>query len=242
MGFDGFDSIEILMDVERTFAITIPDADAERITTAGALCEYVVRRVPIGEPGPETRCLSAAAFYRMRRRLAERFRIDPRQIHPETPIRHIAPAETVQWDGWRDLGALLGVRLRPLQHPYWLFVTAVCSGLCSCVLSLILVARETTWGAALVIALCLGTFLFTPWLMLRVTRRKYAVHVPRGYETVGKLSSLLMYEDVERIESRKEEWWTHEVWEILRCSIAKSADIPPAQVRKDTRFYSGDLV
>ena len=37
MGFGGFASVELLMAVEATFGLSIPDGDAERIRTVGEL-------------------------------------------------------------------------------------------------------------------------------------------------------------------------------------------------------------
>jgi len=50
MGFDGFDGIEVVMDVEDTFGVAIPDKEAEQIRSAGELYEYVVRRVALVKP------------------------------------------------------------------------------------------------------------------------------------------------------------------------------------------------
>ena len=52
----GLDIIEMVMEVESVFAVDIPDADAERLTTVGALYDYVAARLspelrePIGGP------------------------------------------------------------------------------------------------------------------------------------------------------------------------------------------------
>lgn len=38
---DSLDMIEILIEMEKTFHVSIPDEDAERLTTVGALTEYI---------------------------------------------------------------------------------------------------------------------------------------------------------------------------------------------------------
>lgn len=40
-GADALDVVELLMDVENEFGIYIPQVDAERLTTFGALYEYL---------------------------------------------------------------------------------------------------------------------------------------------------------------------------------------------------------
>jgi len=48
----GLDIVEMLMEVESEFGVDIPDADAERLTTVGALYDYVAARLSpeLGEP------------------------------------------------------------------------------------------------------------------------------------------------------------------------------------------------
>ena len=41
LGADSLDSVEIIMEFEKAFAIQIPAEDAEKITTVGAAIEYV---------------------------------------------------------------------------------------------------------------------------------------------------------------------------------------------------------
>lgn len=241
MGWDGFDSIDVIMEVEDTFGIEIPDREAERILTAGALHEYVVRRVPLVELGADARCLSAVAFHRMRRRLVALYGLNPRRIRPGSRLEDILPEESFRWEAWKQLGSSLGVRLAPLEHPRWLSLAALLLMVFIFIASLALLPRGSNWGVAWVAPVVFWTF-FCPWLLLRLTRDRYAVHIPRGYETVGDVSSLLMHEEVERMADHKEAWWTHEVWEFIRCCIAKSAGIPPARVKKESKFYSGDLI
>lgn len=41
LGADSLDTVELIMDLEKEFGITIPDDDAEKITTVGQAIEYV---------------------------------------------------------------------------------------------------------------------------------------------------------------------------------------------------------
>lgn len=45
LGADALDVVELLMDVEEEFGIYIPQVDAERLTTFGALREYLKSKV-----------------------------------------------------------------------------------------------------------------------------------------------------------------------------------------------------
>ena|SRR5439155_24042165 len=41
----GLDTVEMVMEVESTFGIAIPDADAAKLTTVGALYDYVAGQI-----------------------------------------------------------------------------------------------------------------------------------------------------------------------------------------------------
>lgn len=41
----GLDTVELVMQVEKTFAITIPDHEAEKMVTVGALHDFVTQAV-----------------------------------------------------------------------------------------------------------------------------------------------------------------------------------------------------
>ncbi|MFM7773566.1 MAG: acyl carrier protein [Candidatus Kapaibacterium sp.] len=44
LGADSLDTVELIMEFERAFNITIEDADAEKIQTVGAAIEYLESR------------------------------------------------------------------------------------------------------------------------------------------------------------------------------------------------------
>jgi len=41
LGADSLDTVELIMEFEKEFGITIPDEDAEKITTVGDAIEYI---------------------------------------------------------------------------------------------------------------------------------------------------------------------------------------------------------
>lgn len=59
----GLDLLEFTIAVEDAFGISIPDADAERLTTPGLLVDYLETRLHCGDPGV---CLEQRAFHRLR--------------------------------------------------------------------------------------------------------------------------------------------------------------------------------
>ena len=44
LGADSLDQVELVMALEQEFETEIPDEDAEKITTVGDACDYVLKR------------------------------------------------------------------------------------------------------------------------------------------------------------------------------------------------------
>ncbi|MCM1489365.1 MAG: acyl carrier protein [Muribaculum sp.] len=45
LGADSLDTVELIMEFEKQFGITIPDEDAEKITTVGDAIKYIEEHV-----------------------------------------------------------------------------------------------------------------------------------------------------------------------------------------------------
>ena len=116
----GLDTVELVMEVEESFGITIPDADAEKIQTVGQLYRYVLSKMD-GPTLVTSGCLSAAAFYRLRRRLMGRFRVERRRIRPASALDDLIPKRRRRAE-WQQLGEDLGWRLPELHRPDWVWL------------------------------------------------------------------------------------------------------------------------
>lgn len=104
----GLDTVELVMELEDEFELGIPDEDAERLTTIGETCDYLVGRL-CGRPAPTgLPCPSAQAFYRLRRELTTRLGIVRRAIHPKSAIGDLVPAGQGR-AAWRDVAVAAGL-------------------------------------------------------------------------------------------------------------------------------------
>jgi acyl carrier protein len=102
----GLDTVELVMEIEDEFAISLPDADAELIQTAGQLHAYLCH---ILRPQPAPRCASARAFYFLRRVLLTHHDLPRRAVRPSARVAHLLPADGP--DPWPEIADAL--RLRP---------------------------------------------------------------------------------------------------------------------------------
>ena len=86
----GLDSIEILVKVEKTFGITIPDNEAEKIITVGDFHDAVWRHL---EPKHSEKCKSQALFYKIRQSAFNRLEFPKNDFKPVTSLNTIFPLE-----------------------------------------------------------------------------------------------------------------------------------------------------
>ncbi len=84
----GLDSIEILMKVEDTFGIKIPDQEAEKILTVGDFHNAVWRHL---SDKHSDKCKSQYLFYKLRRSFADTFNFPPQRLKLDTSPEEIFP-------------------------------------------------------------------------------------------------------------------------------------------------------
>lgn len=243
MGFDGFDSMELLMDLEDRLGIAIiseSSAVLERIRTPGELHEYLTTRLDAAPSPAGVRCRSAAAFYRGRRRLAAQFGADHRMLRPSTPINALLSPDscvTERSGEWARIEHSLGLRLPKLEHPIWIQRMAVGLVVLSFISCLFLSPRPATtiWSFVGSLVLLMGVTIGLPFLLLVGTRRRFAFRVPSQYETVGSVISCTLLNNLPEVP-QSDCWTRHELWELIRDLTAKSANCPPATIHRDSSW------
>jgi acyl carrier protein len=90
----GLDTVELVMEFEREFDITIPDAEAARMQTVADTLRFIVAELARKSPDPDS---NARAFYepngsvdvprvasKLRHIIAEQMAIDPKDVHPDS--------------------------------------------------------------------------------------------------------------------------------------------------------------
>lgn len=112
----GLEAVELVMDVEDHFGISIRDTEAETIRTVGELVSLIQSRLVAARQTP---CPARRAFLSLRHCVRgvtgnERLRIRPRQLVTDVldnPQRR---------ELWAQLSTLLGTTPRGLRRPPWL--------------------------------------------------------------------------------------------------------------------------
>jgi hypothetical protein len=224
MCLDGPDPVEMVMQVEEKFGLTIPDEEAEKIRTMGQLYDYVFARVARGQAQV---CVTSAAFYRLRRALGEVCGVPRERVRTRARLEDLVPLPDRNRH-WQELRARLSnLHLPPLRRPAWMVkrieqvstVILFTLSLCGFVPGLLLVALGYSPNLLLLFVVVAGAGgLVGACLVRRAGYRRterYAVHIPPACATVRDMVYTLvsrhpaapMVSDTARA-SNKEIWGT----------------------------------
>lgn len=113
----GLDTVELVMDVENRFDITVDDRDAEHLATAGQLCDYVVSALRRRLPTSPSACLTAHQFYTVRSEFLREWDVGRGWVRPRTRLSGIIPARH-RAAVWSRLSRRLGIHPSPLNRPH----------------------------------------------------------------------------------------------------------------------------
>jgi acyl carrier protein len=84
----GLDAVEIVMEVEEAFDVTIDEADAEKMLTPRDLIESVMRKIAQADPQS---CLTQRAFNLLRKSLLRHLPLERRDIAPPVRLAYLVP-------------------------------------------------------------------------------------------------------------------------------------------------------
>ena len=124
----GLDGVEILMEVEEHFGITITDAEASEVCTVGDLLALIESR--FAERADE-KCKSLPAFLHVRRFTREFLAAPELRLRPSTQIASVIPLARRR-EYWKQFPLLYGTAAPELCRPLpirYLLIGATCIAL-----------------------------------------------------------------------------------------------------------------
>jgi len=114
----GLDLVELVIRIEETFSIQIPDRVASELTTPRKVTDFILTQVD--ESQAPLSCLSQKAFYMLRRGFIHHLSLPRQQFRVDTTLRGIVPEESRD-DTWKEIGSALGAKKWPaMSRPKWL--------------------------------------------------------------------------------------------------------------------------
>lgn len=215
----GLDTVELVMQVEETFQLEIPDRDAEQLVTVGQLYEYVRRRVP-----RDGACVTRHVFYRLRAALRVRCR-------PDEILESLVPAND-RPRAWTRLASKAVLQIPALRRPEWVFTTGVTICALGAVGALVaaLGATEFHPGGTVCVAIAsIATYVL--WLVTI----PLALHFPPRCETVGDLARTVAIANASELRIMPG-WSDMEVWRTVQRIIAEQLGVPLEQVTPEKEF------
>lgn len=218
-----FDDEEFIMRVEECFGVSIPFWELDKVETAGDLFACLRQKIAASSSGA---CLTAKAFYRLRRSLMDLTGRPRDSIRPDTMVEELLPKATrrQQWDA---LEQDLGRKLPKLWLPNVVVVpmfAVMCSLLSAGYFGFPLRQHWMPlilWPMAVAV-LPLGIRFMRPM----------ATEI-RGCRTVGKLATLLLGAGC---EFAKEGASDGQIWEGIVGVLGTAVGLEAWQITPELRF------
>jgi acyl carrier protein len=232
----GLDTVELVMAIEETFGLTIPDDRAGKIVTIGDAYRCILERLEFPEsPGS---CLSAGAFYHLRRTLMRQAGTSRAAVRPGARLETLL-ADSDRRRSWVGLGESLGWRLPRLERPPWVVAASV--------LAVLALAGALAAGPVLLgfpgPSIDLGIVIFlvscplaalTAWY----ETRPLATRIPAECSTVRGLIATVTTTNYATLARRRGGWDREEVRAVLFRLVAEQAGVPRERLTEDTRFVA----
>lgn len=116
----GEDTADLLTVIEDSFGVELTTGEPILGKSVSEFARYISERSP--HPQSE-RCLTSAAFYRLRRALLSIADMPRNLVRPNTRLELLFPWRSRRsW--WRQLEVHLQFTLPPLTYPRWLFAAS----------------------------------------------------------------------------------------------------------------------
>ena len=180
----GLDGIELVMEVEDEFGITIPDSDMEEMRTVGDLVAICFDRI---NATTTERCPSLPCFFSLRRLVREVLNEPELKIRPRDKVEDYLQVSDRK-SLWRRLPELLESTPRELRRPPWLRKTLVLTVLA---FPLVLIAAfPLLWAAEILVLVLFATFGFG--IALNLLTIRFRTETPDGYDTFGDITKRII--------------------------------------------------
>lgn len=227
----GLDYVELVMRIEERFGIAIPDEEASTIETAGDLYKLVLSKLR----GVKTdRCLTSAAFYRVRRGFVDGLGISRRKIAPSLVLETILPRKSRRGK-WQLLQQAAPVEIPDLQFPKSVvtFIAGIGTLLAGSLLAATFFNQRISNGS-----LVLWGLLGIAAVMFLLTKlcTPLAVAFPNHVATVGYLAKGVLSRNYQQLAASISGYNEADVWEALQRIIADQIGVANDKVTLEARI------
>ncbi len=225
----GLDTVELVMEIEEAFDISIPDDRASRMLTVGDVYDFVIEKTADSTITSST-CLTAMAFYELRRQLRS-FGLAESGFRPKTRLDRVIPL-VGRRSYWRALSSKMDLRFPRLVRPSWLT-------LLNCMLVAILVAASFLVSArpyletGIVVSLVVG---IASGAVLLFLTNPFAIYPAPACTTIRDLVTNLVALNYNKLASRYASRNPTDIWNALQGIVAEQLGIERSAVVPGARF------
>lgn len=227
----GLDAVELIMEIEQAFDIQIPDEPASNIRTVGELFDFLVTQIR-GEAPSRDVCLSAAAFYLIRRAACDRLHLDRRHIRPSTRLESVVPVENRR-AVWADLARSLHLRLPTLVRPSRIVWLA--SGLAILFALVMSVVVAFGFGPAGAVVCLLPALIVSSVTAAELTDSSRILFPPQC-STLRELAKYVLFHNYAAVSGQVNAWNPDDAWDALKQIIVDELGVRPELVTREASF------
>lgn len=225
----GLDTVELIMDIEEAFDITIPDDRASRMLTVGDVYDFILEQTA-GVPTKTDTCLTAATFYELRRHIRS-IGLSTAEFRPKSKLNQAIPF-VGRRAYWRELGSRMQLRFPSLCRPSWLSLLNVLIVVTLSFASLLFLALgNTVTGLAVTAGLCVLSAV-----VLSVLTRPLAIYPPSTCTTIGDLITNIVATNYTILSVRYSTRSPSDIWNALQFIVSEQLGVDQNAVVPNARF------
>ena len=225
----GLDTVELVMEIEDSFSIEIPDDEVSRMVTVGDLHEYILANTKWASN--PTVCLSAVAF-RSLCQAARSIGVNDR-LRPRDSTLRLLPYSNRR-GFWAELQKTSKLKLPKLCRPQWIVFVATFAIL---LLSAWVGSLTFSWTQSQLgsIASALAVAMLTGWI-LSVLTAPLAVLPRNSFATLRGLVEAVVGLNFKSLANLHDGAHSNDVWLALRAIIVEQLGVSPEAVKPTASF------
>jgi acyl carrier protein len=225
----GLDTVELVMEIEDAFDISIPDDRASTMLTVGDVYEFILEKTA-DSTLKSSICLTAATFYDLRRHLRS-LGLSHSSIRPKTALDLAIPL-IGRRAYWQALSSQMDLRFPRLGRPSWLVL------LNSMLVAIVVYAAflgftQKNEATGVFAAIVLGVTSSAVMLLLT---RPFAIYPASNRSTIRDLVTNLVAMNYNKLAARYSTRNPTDIWNALQWIVAEQLGVDRSAVVPHARF------
>jgi acyl carrier protein len=219
----GLETVEIVIEAEKTFGISLPDQGCSKVRTVGEFRDLIVEVLGRKKEGEG---FFKEIFHELQITLPSILPQDANRlpIDVDTELPRLIPLFSRR-QTWRRMAKKLDVKLPPLERSKW---TNAAIAIASIVLAL-----KYCWARGVLGVIFLMILLAILFFMMTLP---LVVCCPENVRTVGDLAKYVLKSRYGNICKQEERFSKEEVWTLVQLIVADELGIKRSDVKPESRF------